>query len=102
MAKRDNTPRERKLSPSDLPRPDVIVEDGVAPLYAIHKITYGDDQAAPSKSIFTPVSEDERNELLGLGAARELTAEEAALLGLQAAPAAPEGDPAASDSDVIE
>lgn len=92
MAGRNSTPRPRKTSPSELPRAEVTAEDGVKPLFALHKITYGNAQTAPSKSIFTPVSETERLELLGIGAARELDDVETVLAGASAAPAADSED----------
>lgn len=105
-------PTKRK-SPSDESRPEVIAEDGVQPLKAIHHIVYGAAQTAVPNSFFVPVSESERDELLACGAAVELDEIEAAVLG--AAPKTDEGEtPAtteptddaaetpASDSDVIE
>lgn len=95
MAKRE-TQRPRKPSPSEQPRTEITAEDGVQPLYAINKITYGNAQTAPSKSIFTPVSEAERRELLGVdeegnrvgpAAARELDDVETLLAGAAAEPA---------------
>jgi len=63
----------------------------VAPLLALCKIVYGDDQHAPAMSFFSPVSEDEREELLDLdGVVRELDETEklvAAAMGLGVTPA---------------
>jgi hypothetical protein len=74
------------------PRPEVSVEDGVAQVCALNKVTYGAGQTAPARSIFTPVSEAERNELLACGAVRELTEDEAKIFAVA---------PAADPSDVI-
>lgn len=68
----------KESSPSQEPRPEVTVEDGVEPLFALHKITYGAGKVA-LQEIFTPVSEDERNEILKLKAGRPLTEAEQAL-----------------------
>lgn len=68
---------------------------GVKPLYALHKIVYGNAQTAPGKSIFLPTSEKEREDILKLGAGRELTDVEvavAAQMKLGAAPAADTGE----------
>ncbi|AOR76575.1 hypothetical protein [Novosphingobium resinovorum] len=86
-----------KVSPSQLERPEIEAEDDIDPVFALFKVTYGDGRTAPSKSIFTPFSETERNELLDLKAVRELTADEAKLFTpTAAASTAPAG------SDVIE
>lgn len=60
------TPKTKK------PRADVKVEGGIVPVFALHKIVYGAGKTA-LQEIFTPVSEKERDELIGCGAARELT-----------------------------
>jgi hypothetical protein len=56
-------------------------EGTIAPVYAIHKITYGKGQSAPPASIFTPISAAERAELFTMGAVRELDKTELALHG---------------------
>lgn len=68
---------------------------GVKPLYALHKIVYGQAQTAVGDSIFVPTSEKERGEILKLGAARELNDVEAVVaksLNLDAADATGEGE----------
>lgn len=68
---------------------------GVKPLYALNKIVYGKAQTAPGKSIFLPTSEKEREDILKLGAGRELTDVEvavAAQMKLGAAAAADAGE----------
>lgn len=72
------------------------VEHGIAPLFALHKIRYGKAQTAPSKSLFVPVNEKERDEILALNAAREPTETELAVFG--GAPA-PTGNGAAAVDD---
>lgn len=79
----------------------------VKPLYAVHEINpFGKGNHATANSVFVPVSEDERNELLGLEAARELTEDE--LVVFDAKQAAMAKNPAAAipaadapDPDVI-
>lgn len=72
------------------------------PLYAIYKI-----DGQPSKTFYTPKSKEQREELLRIGAARELTDAELALVGWSDAnekkPAAktPKSTVASTDSDVI-
>jgi len=55
-----------------------VKEGEVAPVFALSKVTYGDHQTAVARSIFTPATEAERNELFGLKAVRELTDDEVA------------------------
>lgn len=50
---------------------------GVKPLYALHRIVYGKAQVAVGDSIFAPTTEKEREDILRLGAARELNDVEA-------------------------
>lgn len=76
----------------------------VKPLYAIHEINpFGKGGHAPADSIFVPVSKDERDELLALEAARELTEDEklifAAKTAASSTPASPA--PAAGAEDEI-
>lgn len=76
----------------------------VKPLYAIHEINpFGNGNHAPADSIFVPVSKDERDELLALEAARELTEDEklifAAKTAASSTPASPA--PAAGAEDEI-
>lgn len=77
-------------------RPAVITENGIVPLFAIHTIIYGNAQTAPSESIFTPVSAEERQFLLNAGAARELNDTEKAVFGLKS-DAPPAGDDKTND-----
>lgn len=62
--------------PAAVPAADAIPAapkaEAVEPLKAIDQIVYGKGQVAPSQSIFTPVSQAERTELLDRGAAEEL------------------------------
>lgn len=51
--------------------------DAIAPLKAIHYIVYGKAKHAAADSIFVATSAAERQELLDLGAARELDEVEA-------------------------
>jgi len=51
-------------SPSGALRDPVFQEDGVAPLKAIHQITYGAGQTAFPGMVFIPVSAAERKDLL--------------------------------------
>lgn len=53
-------------------RVPVKKEEGVEPVVALHFIVYGDDENAPPKAVFTPYNKAEREELLNVGAAREL------------------------------
>lgn len=51
----------------------------VAGVYALCRITYGKAQSALPGDLFAPVSEAERESLLSMGAARELSDAELAL-----------------------
>lgn len=44
----------------------------IKPLYAIHRIVYGDKKVAAGDTIFAPTTEKEREDILRLGAGREL------------------------------
>lgn len=52
---------------------------GVSPLVALNAIVFGKQQTAAPNSLFVPVSEKERDELLKLEAAREPNEQELAL-----------------------
>lgn len=51
----------------------------IAPLFALCKIGFNVDDFAEAHTIFSPADEDQRAELIAMGAARDLTEAEAAL-----------------------
>lgn len=52
--------------------------EGIKPLFAIHAINpFSNGKSAPAGSIFTPDTAQERDELIALGAARDLDEVEA-------------------------
>ena len=61
----------KKIVTPKEPRIAVTPEAGIAPLCARHHVVYGNAQNAVPGSLFVPVSEVERNEILKLEAGAE-------------------------------
>ena len=74
---KDTAPaKAEKAAPKAAP---VAAPATVAGVYALCRITYGKAQSALPGDLFAPVSEAERESLLSMGAARELSDAELAL-----------------------
>lgn len=71
-----------ETKPKGKSKPDEADEVGVKPAFALNSIVYGKSQRAEPRSIFVPVSQAERDELVALEAIRDLTPDEAKLFKL--------------------
>lgn len=94
MARKPRTAAPAAPKPAK-PKREVVVkhESDIAPLFALHKIN-----GEPSRRVFVPVNQEQRDELIELGAARELSEVEQLAFGGTPVPAPAADDSAADDA----